>query len=158
MKYFLVLATILFASNSVQAQTNVWEKYNLTPTVRWETNYLNEEKNLSFSKEKRIQIGIKFSQAWEQMYNQEFSEKIFGDEANGEQMLLLMVHLGYMNYDVDNEKGILLLINDLRNGDKNSANLLGILMYLTGREMLNSRNRGDQHSGENRRLAKRQLI
>ncbi len=144
MRILFCLAAILFAATSAQAQTNVWEKYNLTTPVHWKTGFRTEEENGSFSKAERIQIGMKFITGWDLWFNQKDAEELFGEGPYPEQTLISFIGLNFMSKPRENEKKMHSLTKGMKEGDSVSAKLLGIIMYIYGNKMFNGRNRAKE--------------
>ena len=136
LKYFLILVVILFATISARAQNSVEDTLQKKLSSAENSGDRTKHRVTNFSQTDLIRIARKYVVIWHAIEDRKYMERIFKMDHFGEELLTLMIGRLYLRQHPDNVKKMLRLIKELEDGDSVSANLLGFLLYKSGKELL----------------------
>ena len=139
LKYISILGALLFAATSVQAQNSHMEISQKNPFFVITTSDWVKNRTKPFTRDELVLMGNKFIELWGGRYRRNLAKRMISSNDFDESILTAFVGGIYMTHPADNEKSLRRLTNELKVGDKISAYLLGLIMYVTGSEMLESR-------------------
>ena len=135
MKYCLVFTIILFVAACADEQNAAQE----TPLIVMPKADGSIDQPKPFTRNDLVLMGRKFIDLWGGRYRGDLAERLFTSKDFDERILTSYVGGIYLTYPADNEIGLRRLAKDVTDGDDVSARLLGLIMYITGTEMLQSR-------------------